>query len=109
MATTHKPSDINLVKAADYKIVYANHIRVGMTMWDIQIGFAHNVAVPEPTPEAKLPVTDLVGVTLTVANAKVLATILNNIVRDYEGRFGKIEIKSEFLDPVDIHGNIIKS
>lgn len=104
-----KPSDFQITRASDYKIVYANSIRVGMSTWDIQMGFGRLDTIPDPTrtgPATKIE--DLVGVVITPTNAKVLATILKQIVDDYEEAFGKLEMRSDLLLPVDMDGNLSK-
>src|SRR5437667_4742413 len=96
------PLDMEITRAPDYKVVYANNIRVGHTAWDIQIALGHMDAVPNPAIPVKARVEDLVALVLTPANAKALSLILTKIVQDYEAAVGKIEVSDSLLQPRDL-------
>jgi len=72
--------------AANHHRSYTNHAQVGISPWDIQIGFGEML---KATPQ-QLIIQMNAHITMTPAHAKVLAEVLSAKVTEYEQKFGPI-------------------
>ncbi len=76
---------------ADSEPRYANSVTIGMSQWDLTIGFG--LAAPEPgspVPEMRLALTAVSRIVMSPTHAKVLAEMLTKTVGEWERRFGKL-------------------
>lgn len=79
----------DVIRSADYRIVYSNNVRLRMSENDIQLTFALLVDVIEgKTP--KFALEEKTAVIVTPKQAKVLAESLAQAISEYEKSFGAI-------------------
>jgi Protein of unknown function (DUF3467) len=91
MASTIKQDrPIKHVKSADFREIYTNNLRMGMTPVDLVIWFGHIVESNESTDTY---IEENVAVRFSPHLFKILTETLSGALEVYERRFGEIEIK----------------
>jgi hypothetical protein len=83
-----------ITKAPDFKIVYSNVVRSGVSPWDIRLVFGQIGESDEQIPVAE----DLVTVVMSPPQAKSVLQILGGIIQSYEAIFGEIKDLMPILD-----------
>jgi hypothetical protein len=76
---------------SNMRSVYANVCNVAGTREEIVILFGMNQAWRSDQKELTVQLAD--RIVLSPYAAKRLALLLNNVIRDYEGKFGSLEIE----------------
>ncbi len=101
MATERKASEVQTPAGGPPKIVwddssmrsvYANVVNAAGTREEIVLLFGMNQAWHSGQKEVKVQLTD--RVVLSPYAAKRLLLLLNNIVRDYEKRYGTLDLET---------------
>ena len=77
---------------SNMRSVYANVVNAAGTREEIVLLFGMNQAWHSGQKEVKVQLTD--RVVLSPFAAKRLVLLLNNIVRDYEKRFGNLDVEA---------------
>ena len=67
---------------------YANHVSIGMSLWDITLHFGSIVGVNQATNH--LQVTKRISMHLSPEAAMALSLSLNSALEKYQERFGKL-------------------
>jgi hypothetical protein len=83
-------------KAADYKNVYTNVVRSGVTPFDIRL-VCGQVLDPDPETHGQRS-EDLVGLIMSPEEAKSLLQILQGAINGYEQLYGKIRDITPLLE-----------
>jgi Protein of unknown function (DUF3467) len=76
-------------RASDFRVVYANSVRLGVSPWDFSFIFGQNII----DILDDLHVEDRISVTLSPQTAKAMAEILNRHIEEYEQQFGEIRYR----------------
>jgi hypothetical protein len=76
-----------ITKAPDYKVLYSNVVRTGVSPWDVRITFGQVAETTDQTPTAE----DQVTVIMAPGQAKAVLGILQTTVQGYESMFGEIK------------------
>jgi hypothetical protein len=84
------------IKAADFKDYYANHVRLGLTTFDVAITFGRIV---EPVPNISRP-EEQFTVRLSPQFFKAVLTNLNGLLAAFEGQFGEIKLSNKSAEEV---------
>ena len=101
MATERKAPEVQAQAAGQTKIVwddsnmrsvYANVVNAAGTREEIVLLFGMNQAWHSGQKEVKVQLTD--RVVLSPFAAKRLVILLNNVVRDYEKKFGTLDMET---------------
>ena len=80
--------EVDLVGAHPYPEVYANHVALSMTLWDMSIHFGSVMGLNRETK--KLQVHRKVSVVLSPEQAKALQMALVKVIEKYERSFGAV-------------------
>jgi len=88
--TTTSPPNPPVKLAPDYRSVYANFCRTTVSPWDISLTFGQLIQIEgkqagEGTPH------DMATIIVSPAEAKVVAQMLDQAIRQYESIFGEIK------------------
>ena len=78
------------IRTERFKQVYANNMQVGFSTWDLAITFGEIVGEQDGKPV----VEETVKILMTREIAKVLGTIIQSHITEYEANFGEIKLPS---------------
>jgi hypothetical protein len=93
-----------LTKAPDYKNLYSNVVRSGVTPWDIRITFGQLVESPDNVPGAE----DQITVIMSPAQAKAVLGNLQTSIQGYESLFGEIKDLTPIIEKAKAEPPAIK-
>src|SRR5947209_2565004 len=87
---------IQLSSTADYREHYANSVQVRVSLWDFFLLFGTiNQAAPD-----SVSIQNFQGIFLSPQQAKALANVLQQNVRQYESAFGEIKLEPHAGGPL---------
>src|SRR5271165_4367010 len=78
----------NVKRASDFRSIYSNHTTFTTSAFDFVMTFGE---ISE-SAEGELSVEQKVRVIMSPLHAKIFAAIISNNVRNFEARFGRIQI-----------------
>ena len=81
----------NLQNTPDYRDNYANSVQVRVSLWDFFLMFG---TVNQTGPEA-VTIQNFQGIYLSPPQAKALANLLGQNLRQYEAAFGEIKLEAQ--------------
>jgi flagellar protein FlaG len=82
---------LHLTNTADYRENYANSVQVRVSLWDFFLMFG---TVNQSAPDA-VTISNFQGVFLSPPQAKVLANLLTQNLKQYEAAFGEIRLEAQ--------------
>jgi hypothetical protein len=88
---------VQQVPAPDFKLIYTNHIQAFFSALDMAFVFGEILGSEDGE---KWQVQTKVRVTMSPAEAKILQTIVTNLVKSYEAKFGEINVPPEMRLPL---------
>ena len=90
---TSDPSQpkLQLTTTADYRESYANSVQMRVSLWDFFLIFG---TVNQTAPDA-VNIANFQGVYLSPPQAKALANLLTQNLKQYEAAFGEIRLESQ--------------
>jgi hypothetical protein len=81
--------------------VYSNYIDAAWTLFDVTIRFAQVVPLPPSGPEPHFEAEENARVTIAWPEAKILASMMTDLVRKFEETNGEIKPLKLTPSPVD--------
>lgn len=81
---------LNLQNTDDYRESYANSVQMRVSLWDFFLMFG---TVNQTSPDA-VTIQNFQGVYLSPPQAKALANLLGQNLRQYEAAFGEIRLEA---------------
>ncbi len=91
MTSPQPQPTFNLQNTPDYRESYANSVQVRVSLWDFFLMFG---TVNQTGPEA-VTIQNFQGVYLSPPQAKALANLLGQNLRQYEAAFGEIRLEAQ--------------
>src|SRR5947209_19711565 len=82
---------LHLTNSADYRESYANSVQVRVSLWDFFLMFG---TVNQSAPDA-VTISNFQGVFLSPPQAKALANLLTQNLKQYEAAFGEIRLEAQ--------------
>ncbi|MBV8807393.1 MAG: DUF3467 domain-containing protein [Acidobacteriaceae bacterium] len=82
---------LHLTNTADYRENYANSVQVRVSLWDFFLMFG---TVNQSAPDA-VTISNFQGVFLSPPQAKALANLLAQNLKQYEAAFGEIRLEAQ--------------
>ncbi len=82
---------LHLTNTADYRETYANSVQVRVSLWDFFLMFG---TVNQSAPDA-VTISNFQGVFLSPPQAKALANLLTQNLKQYEAAFGEIRLETQ--------------
>jgi hypothetical protein len=98
MTPGQPPPKVHLTNTADYREHYANSVQMRVSLWDFFLMFG---TINQSAPDA-VNITNFQGVYLSPPQAKALANLLQQNLKQYEAAFGEIRLESQ------VQGDIIQ-
>jgi len=80
-----------LTNSAEYRENYANSVQMRVSLWDFFLTFG---IVNQTSPEA-LTIQNFQGIYLSPPQAKALANVLQQNLKQYEAAFGEIRLEAQ--------------
>ena len=81
----------NLQNTADYRETYANSVQMRVSLWDFFLMFG---TINQTAPDA-VTILNFQGIYLSPPQAKALANLLGQNLRQYEAAFGEIKLEAQ--------------
>jgi len=91
MTTGQPPPKIQLASTPDYREQYANSVQMRVSLWDFFLLFG---TINQSAPDA-VTIANFQGVYLSPPQAKALANLLQQNLKQYEAAFGEIRLESQ--------------
>ncbi len=91
MTPGQPPPKLQLTNTADYRENYANSVQVRVSLWDFYLMFG---TVNQTAPDA-VTISNFQGVFLSPPQAKALANLLAQNLKQYEAAFGEIRLEAQ--------------
>jgi flagellar protein FlaG len=82
---------LHLANTPDYRENYANSVQMRVSLWDFFLLFG---TVNQTAPDA-VTIQNFQGVFLSPPQAKALANLLNQNLKQYEAAFGEIRLEAQ--------------
>lgn len=82
---------VQLTRTADYRETYANSVQIRVNLWDFFLMFG---TINQTAPDA-VNISNFQGVFLSPPQAKALANLLTQNLKQYEAAFGEIRLESQ--------------
>ena len=86
-----QPPKIQLTNTADYRENYANSVQIRVNLWDFFLMFG---TVNQAAPDS-VTIQNFQGVYLSPPQAKALANLLAQNLKQYEAAFGEIRLEAQ--------------
>lgn len=90
MTPPQQQPKLNLQNTSDYRESYANSVQMRVSLWDFFLMFG---TVNQTAPDA-VTIQNFQGVYLSPPQAKALANLLGQNLRQYEAAFGEIKLEA---------------
>jgi hypothetical protein len=97
-AEEKKSQTIPVVRSEDFRYIYSNSVRIGISPWDIRLNFGALVHSENTEPINK----EEVVIVMSPQHAKVLALIFLSNIQEYEETHGPISVSEAVLDRLGI-------
>lgn len=91
MTPGQPPPKLHLANTPDYRESYANSVQMRVSLWDFFLLFG---TVNQTTPDA-VTIQNFQGVFLSPPQAKALANLLTQNLKQYEAAFGEIRLEAQ--------------
>lgn len=91
MTPGQPPPKLHLANAPDYREGYANSVQMRVSLWDFFLLFG---TVNQTAPDA-VTIQNFQGVFLSPPQAKALANLLTQNLKQYESAFGEIRLEAQ--------------
>lgn len=91
MTSPQQQPKFNLQNTADYRESYANSVQMRVSLWDFFLMFG---TINQTAPDA-VNIMNFQGVYLSPPQAKALANLLGQNLRQYEAAFGEIKLEAQ--------------
>ncbi|MBV8071782.1 MAG: DUF3467 domain-containing protein [Acidobacteriaceae bacterium] len=82
---------VNLTTTADYRETYANSVQMRVSLWDFFLIFG---TINQTAPDS-VNISNFQGIYLSPPQAKALANLLMQNLKQYEAAFGEIRLESQ--------------
>ena len=82
---------LHLTNTADYRETYANSVQVRVSLWDFFLMFG---TINQSAPDA-VTISNFQGIFLSPPQAKALANLLAQNLKQYEAAFGEIRLEAQ--------------
>ncbi len=82
---------IQLTNTAEYREHYANSVQMRVSLWDFFLMFG---TINQSSPDS-VTIANFQGVYLSPPQAKALANLLQQNLKQYEAAFGEIRLESQ--------------
>ncbi len=86
------PPRINLTNTPDYRDSYANSVQMRVNLWDFFLLFG---TVGHQSGPDSVSIQNFQGVYLSPPQAKALANLLQQNLKQYEAAFGEIHLEAQ--------------
>jgi hypothetical protein len=91
MTPGQPPPKIHLTSTPDYREQYANSVQMRVSLWDFFLMFG---TINQSAPDA-VTIANFQGVYLSPPQAKALANLLQQNLKQYEAAFGEIRLETQ--------------
>ncbi|HEY7212858.1 MAG TPA: DUF3467 domain-containing protein [Bryobacteraceae bacterium] len=91
MTPGQPPPKLHLANTPDYREHYANSVQIRVSLWDFFLMFG---TINQTAPDA-VTISNFEGVYLSPPQAKALANLLNQNLKQYEAAFGEIRLETQ--------------
>lgn len=91
MTPGQTPPKLHLLNTPDYRESYANSVQMRVSLWDFFLMFG---TVNQTAPDA-VTIHNFQGVYLSPPQAKALANLLTQNLKQYEAAFGEIRLEAQ--------------
>jgi Protein of unknown function (DUF3467) len=98
MTPGQTPPKVHLTNTSEYREHYANSVQMRVSLWDFFLLFG---TINQSAPDA-VTIANFQGVFLSPPQAKALANLLQQNLKQYEAAFGEIRLESQ------VQGEIIQ-
>ncbi|MBV8572977.1 MAG: DUF3467 domain-containing protein [Acidobacteriaceae bacterium] len=82
---------VNLTTTGDYRETYANSVQMRVSLWDFFLIFG---TINQTAPDS-VNISNFQGIYLSPPQAKALANLLMQNLKQYEAAFGEIRLESQ--------------
>ncbi|HEX7360393.1 MAG TPA: DUF3467 domain-containing protein [Bryobacteraceae bacterium] len=82
---------VHLTTTPDYREGYANSVQMRVSLWDFFLLFG---TINQSAPDA-VTIQNFQGIFLSPAQAKALANVLQQNLKQYESAFGEIRLEAQ--------------
>jgi flagellar protein FlaG len=82
---------VQLTRTGDYRETYANSVQIRVNLWDFFLMFG---TINQTAPDA-VNIANFQGVYLSPPQAKALANLLAQNLKQYEAAFGEIRLEAQ--------------
>jgi flagellar protein FlaG len=86
------PPRLHLTNTTDYRDSYANSVQMRVNLWDFFLLFG---TVAHQTGPDSVTIQNFQGIYLSPPQAKALANLLQQNLKQYEAAFGEIHLESQ--------------
>ena len=86
------PPKLHLTNTPDYRDSYANSVQMRVNLWDFFLLFG--TVSPQSGPDS-VTIQNFQGVYLSPPQAKALANLLQQNLKQYEAAFGEIHLEAQ--------------
>lgn len=93
-APINEPQALEQIQASDYRTIYTNHIQAGFSPLDVTLILSQVIAIQD-----RYGVENKARVIVTPVEAKILLNILKNTIKNYESKYGEINVPIEVAVP----------
>ena len=90
MTPGQPPPKLHLANTPDYREQYANSVQVRVSLWDFFLMFG---TINQTAPDA-VTIANFQGIYLSPPQAKALANLLTQNLKQYEATFGEIRLET---------------
>jgi flagellar protein FlaG len=90
MAQEQPQAKVHLTQTADYRENYANSVQVRVSLWDFYLMFG----TVQPSAPDSVTIANFQGIFLSPPQAKALANLLSQNLKQYEAAFGEIRLEA---------------
>jgi len=97
--TATKPAEVAFVRAADFRSIYANFVRVNFNAFEVSVLFGHAGVIPEQQDRVAVEMTT--RVTMDVIEAKLLIQMLTSTITNFENKYGQVAIPDDVKLPLE--------
>ncbi len=91
MSSSAQQPQMNFIQAPDYRELYANSVRIRVSVWDFQLVFG---LASSESPE-QITIRDQSAVFLSPQQAKALCNMLGQNLAQYEQAFGALNLEPQ--------------